>query len=49
MLTPYPGTLDFAAWEKSLGSGAQLVDGIPVTRHWLIPQARRPKVYARIR
>ena len=46
MLTPYPGTLDFAAWEKRLGSGAQLVDGIPVTRHWLIPQARRPKVYA---
>ena len=46
MLTPYPGTVDFAAWEKSLGSGATHVGGIPVTRHWLIPQAQRPKVYA---
>jgi radical SAM superfamily enzyme YgiQ (UPF0313 family) len=25
MLTPYPGTVDFAAWEKSLGSGAMHV------------------------
>ncbi len=45
MLTPFPGTLDFAAWEKSLGPDPQRVDGIPVTRHWLIPQHRRPKVY----
>jgi Radical SAM superfamily len=45
MLTPFPGTLDFAAWEKSLGPAPQSVDGIPVTRHWLIPQHRRPKVY----
>jgi radical SAM superfamily enzyme YgiQ (UPF0313 family) len=46
MLTPYPGTIDFAAWEKSLGDDATRVGGIPVTRHWLIPQERRPKVYA---
>ncbi|MEO8501951.1 MAG: radical SAM protein, partial [Vicinamibacteria bacterium] len=46
MLTPYPGTVDFAAWEKSLGSDVNTVAGIPVTRHWLIPQAQRPKVYA---
>jgi radical SAM superfamily enzyme YgiQ (UPF0313 family) len=45
MLTPFPGTLDFAAWEKSLGPQAEHVGGIPVTRHWLIPQASRPKVY----
>jgi hypothetical protein len=45
MLTPFPGTLDFAAWEKSLGAEPQRVDGIPVNRHWLIPQDRRPKVY----
>ena len=45
MLTPYPGTVDFAAWEKSLGDGATRVAGIPITRHWLIPQADRPKVY----
>jgi radical SAM superfamily enzyme YgiQ (UPF0313 family) len=46
MLTPYPGTVDFAAWEKSIGSDAARVAGIPITRHWLIPQAQRPKVYA---
>ena len=46
MLTPYPGTVDFAAWEKSVGDDAAQVGGIPVTRHWLIPQEQRPKVYA---
>ena len=45
MLTPFPGTLDFAAWEKSLGETPERVGGIPVSRHWLIPQANRPKVY----
>jgi radical SAM superfamily enzyme YgiQ (UPF0313 family) len=46
MLTPYPGTVDFEAWEKKVGTGAEKVGGIPITRHWLIPQAQRPKVYA---
>jgi tRNA A37 methylthiotransferase MiaB len=46
MLTPYPGTVDFAAWEKTLGENAPRVGDIPITRHWLIPQAERPKVYA---
>jgi tRNA A37 methylthiotransferase MiaB len=45
LLTPFPGTLDFAAWEKSLGPEPPRVSGIPVSRHWLIPQAMRPKVY----
>jgi len=45
MLTPFPGTLDFTAWEKAMGSDPQRVGDIPVTRHWLIPQASRPKVY----
>ena len=45
MLTPYPGTVDFTAWEKGAGSSAAPVAGIPITRHWLIPQAQRPKVY----
>ena len=44
MLTPYPGTIDFEAWEKKVGT-EEKVAGIPVTRHWLIPQADRPKVY----
>jgi hypothetical protein len=46
MLTPYPGTLDFEAWEKSLNGNAPKVGDVPITRHWLIPQAQRPKVYA---
>lgn len=46
VLTPYPGTVDFAAWEKSMGDNVAKVDGIPVTRHWLITQSRRPSAYA---
>ena len=45
MLTPFPGTLDFAAWEKSLGEEPERIGGIPVNRHWLIPQSQRPKIY----
>jgi len=46
MLTPFPGTTDFAAWEKSMVSDPTSVAGRPLTRHWLIPQGQRPKVYA---
>jgi radical SAM superfamily enzyme YgiQ (UPF0313 family) len=46
MLTPHPGTVDFEAWEKRVGSDVARVGDIPITRHWLIPQAQRPKVYA---
>ena len=46
MLTPFPGTVDFEAWEKRVGADAARVAGIPITRHWLIPQAQRPKVYS---
>ncbi len=46
MLTPYPGTVDFEAWEKKVGDSAERVADIPITRHWLIPQEQRPKVYA---
>ena len=45
MLTPFPGTLDFADWEKAQGEQPPTVGSIPVTRHWLIPQDKRPKVY----
>jgi radical SAM superfamily enzyme YgiQ (UPF0313 family) len=45
MLTPFPGTLDFDKWEKSHGDTPPTVDGIPLTRHWLIPIAKRPKYY----
>ena len=45
MLTPFPGTVDFARWEKEQGDNPVAVDGIPVTRYWLIPAARRPKMF----
>ncbi len=46
MLTPFPGTLDFQKWEESVADKVPKIDGIPVTRHWLIPKHLRPKVYA---
>ncbi len=46
MLTPIPGTIDFTRWEHGMASGASAIDGVPLTRYWLIPSARRPKVYA---
>jgi len=46
MLTPFPGTVDFAKWEKTMELDPRRFDGIPLTRHWLIPQALRPKVYS---
>jgi tRNA A37 methylthiotransferase MiaB len=45
MLTPFPGTVDFAAWEKTIDPADQIA-GVPITRHWLIPQESRPKVYS---
>jgi radical SAM superfamily enzyme YgiQ (UPF0313 family) len=45
ILTPFPGTVDYSRWEKSLGENAPRVQGIPITRGWLIPKGMRPKVY----
>ncbi|HXG88192.1 MAG TPA: radical SAM protein [Vicinamibacterales bacterium] len=46
MLTPFPGTVDFERWEENMASDQTRIGGIPLTRHWLIPQAQRPKVYS---
>ena len=46
MLQPYPGTVDFERWERDAVQHGIEVDGVPITRHWLIPQAQRPKVYS---
>ena len=32
--------------EEASAPSAEKVAGIPITRHWLIPQAQRPKVYS---
>ncbi len=44
MLQPFPGTVDFAKWEKE-ESAAQKVGNIPLSRYWLIPSGERPKIY----
>jgi radical SAM superfamily enzyme YgiQ (UPF0313 family) len=45
LLTPFPGTVDFTAWEQAMQTDATRVSGIPLTRHWLIPERQRPRVY----
>jgi radical SAM superfamily enzyme YgiQ (UPF0313 family) len=45
MMTPFPGTIDFKKWEDSLGDKAEKIDGVPVTRYWLLPGHSRPKLY----
>jgi radical SAM superfamily enzyme YgiQ (UPF0313 family) len=45
MLTPFPGTVDFNRWEKTMGDHPPQVAGVPITRRWLIPPALRPKLY----
>ena len=46
MLTPFPGTVDFQRWEEEMNKQGTRVGDVPITRHWLIPQAQRPKVYS---
>ena len=45
MLTPFPGTVDFQRWEKTMANDPTRIADIPLTRYWLIPQGLRPKVY----
>ena len=46
MMTPYPGTVDFNKWEKEQGDAVPKIDGVPLTRYWLLPAAKRPKLFA---
>ena len=45
LLTPFPGTIDFDKWAADEAHSGEMIDGVPITRHWLIPQERRPKLY----
>jgi hypothetical protein len=45
MMTPFPGTVDFDRWEKSMGADVPRVEGVPITRYWLIPARVRPKMF----
>jgi len=44
-LTPFPGTVDFKKWETEIDQAQETVDGIPLSRFWLIPRHKRPKLY----
>jgi radical SAM superfamily enzyme YgiQ (UPF0313 family) len=46
MMTPFPGTVDFDRWEKSMNGSVPHVDGVPITRYWLIPASSRPKMFS---
>jgi radical SAM superfamily enzyme YgiQ (UPF0313 family) len=45
MMTPFPGTVDFARWEKEQAKKPTLVGNVPITRYWLIPAEIRPKMF----
>jgi radical SAM superfamily enzyme YgiQ (UPF0313 family) len=46
LLTPFPGTVDFEKWAASEDNRDRHVNGVPITRHWLIPKHQRPKLYS---
>jgi radical SAM superfamily enzyme YgiQ (UPF0313 family) len=46
LLTPFPGTVDFAKWAAEEQHRGTMVDGVPLTQHWLIPEHRRPRLYS---
>ena len=46
MMTPFPGTVDFDRWEKSMSGSVPQVGGVPITRYWLIPAESRPKMFS---
>ena len=45
MMTPFPGTIDFNKWEAAFGENVPQVDGVPITRFWLMHGERRPKLF----
>jgi radical SAM superfamily enzyme YgiQ (UPF0313 family) len=45
ILQPFPGTVDFERWEKVMKDDTRRIDGVPLTRYWLIPQTKRPRLY----
>ncbi len=46
MMTPFPGTVDFDRWEKKMNGNVPQVQGVPISRYWLIPSATRPKMFS---
>jgi radical SAM superfamily enzyme YgiQ (UPF0313 family) len=46
LLTPFPGTVDFEKWAAEESRRGTMVDGVPLTQHWLIHEDRRPRLYS---
>jgi radical SAM superfamily enzyme YgiQ (UPF0313 family) len=46
LLTPFPGTVDFEKWAAEENRRGTMVEGVPITQHWLIPEGRRPRLYS---
>jgi len=46
LLTPFPGTIDFEKWAAEQEKNPVVVEGVPITRHWLIPESLRPKLFS---
>jgi radical SAM superfamily enzyme YgiQ (UPF0313 family) len=45
LLTPFPGTVDFEKWAADPRNREITIEGVPITRHWLIPESKRPKLF----
>jgi radical SAM superfamily enzyme YgiQ (UPF0313 family) len=45
MMTPFPGTVDFARWEKEQSQHPTMVGDVPITQYWMIPAEHRPKMF----
>jgi radical SAM superfamily enzyme YgiQ (UPF0313 family) len=47
LLQPFPGTVDFDMWQKEQATNGDVptTDGVPITRHWLMDENKRPKIY----
>jgi radical SAM superfamily enzyme YgiQ (UPF0313 family) len=45
LLTPFPGTVDFEKWTADETRRATMIEGVPLTQHWLIPDGRRPRLF----
>jgi len=45
LLTPFPGTVDFEKWSAEENHRRTIIDGVPLTQHWLIPVENRPRLY----
>jgi len=44
-MTPFPGTVDFQHWEERQGEAVERIQGVPITRYWLLPTLQRPKLF----